>query len=114
MWCQLIVSFSILRKSQATNLYVCIEVALRGDAPMKRRDPTGPRGGTHRARGSNIPTPWYHQYQLTLDHTYAHCALSEPTLLYTAEGVLYPHVGGTVTLWAHIAKSVSTQSQQPV
>ena len=35
--------------------------------------PTGPRGGTHRARGSNIPTPQY----------------------------LCPHVGGTETHRAH-------------
>ena len=35
--------------------------------------PTEPRGGTHRDRESNIPTPLYHivTAPLTLDHTYA-------------------------------------------
>ena len=27
--------------------------------------PTGPRGGTHRAHESNIPTPRYHRYRVT-------------------------------------------------
>ena len=27
--------------------------------------PTGPGGGTHRARGSNIPTPRYHRHRVT-------------------------------------------------
>ena len=46
-------------------MYVCIEVALRGDAHGGFGVPTGPRGGTHRARGSNIPTPQYHRYRVT-------------------------------------------------
>ena len=36
--------------------------------------PTGPRGGTHRAHGSNIPTPLYGTIDTasrTLEHTYA-------------------------------------------
>ena len=44
-------------------VYVCIEVALRGDA-HGIGVPTGPRGGTHRDRGSNIPTPRYHRYSV--------------------------------------------------
>ena len=47
-------------------MYVRIEVALRGDAHGVGV-PTGPRGGTHRARGSNIPTNG--TVSLTLDHT---------------------------------------------
>ena len=64
--------------------------------------PTGPRGETHRACGSNIPTPRYHRYRVTHAESYLRTqhALSEPTLLYAAKGVLYPHVGGTVTHWA--------------
>ena len=27
--------------------------------------PTGPRGGTHQDRGSNIPTPQHHRYRVT-------------------------------------------------
>ena len=32
--------------------------------------PTGPRGGTHRARGSNIPTPPYHLHLVTRAGSY--------------------------------------------
>ena len=32
---------------------------------MGKGDPTGPRGGTHRNRGSNIPTPRYQRHRVT-------------------------------------------------
>ena len=35
------------------------------ELPIATGDPTGPRGGTHGDHGSNIPTPWYHQYRVT-------------------------------------------------
>ena len=67
------------------------------ELPMGRGDPTGPRGGTHRNRGSNIPTPRHSRWNI-LAHP---SALSEPTLLWAAKGVLCPHVGGTETHRAH-------------
>ena len=33
--------------------------------PMGSGIPTGPRGGTHWSRGSNIPTPRYHRHRVT-------------------------------------------------
>ena len=55
----------------AKTMYVCIEVALCGDA-HGLGIPTGPGGGTHLARGSNIPTCGIiGTSSLTLDHTYA-------------------------------------------
>ena len=35
------------------------------EMPIGSGVPTGPRGGTHRDRGSNIPTPRYHRYRVT-------------------------------------------------
>ena len=35
------------------------------EMPMGSGVPTGPRGESHRARGSNIPTLRYHQYRVT-------------------------------------------------
>ena len=34
--------------------------------------PTGPRGGTHRALGSNIPTPRYQRHRVTHIGSYLH------------------------------------------
>ena len=68
-------------------MYVCIEVALRGDAHGIGR-PSGPGGGTHQKSGSNVPTGpgegligivgpisqprgTIDTGSLTLDHTYA-------------------------------------------
>ena len=58
--------------------------------------PTGPRGGSHWNRGFSIPIPRHHRYRVTHAGSYLR-AFSEPTLLEAAKGVLYPHVGGTVT-----------------
>ena len=65
------------------------------ELPMESGGPIGPRGGTHQDCGSNIPTPRYHRYHVTHAGSYLHtyCALSEPTLIWAAKGVLYPHVG---------------------
>ena len=56
--------------------------------------PTGPRGGTHRAHGSNIPTPWYLRHRVTHANSYSRtqCAFSESTLLWAAKGDLFPHI----------------------
>ena len=45
--------------------------------------PTGPRGGAHRARGSNIPTQRYHRYRVMHagSNLRTQRALPEPTLL---------------------------------
>ena len=55
--------------------------------------PAGPRGGTHRDRGSNIPTPRYDRYRVTHSGSYlrTQCAFSEPTLIWTAMGDLHPN-----------------------
>ena len=54
-------------------MYVCMCVEM----PMGSGVPTGPRGGTHRDRGSNVPTPRYHRYRVTHAGSYLHtwCAL---------------------------------------
>ena len=66
------------------------------ELPIATGDPTGPRGGAYWARGSRgiIDTA-----RVTHAGSYSHFqnAFSEPTLLSAAKGVLYPHVGGTVT-----------------
>ena len=47
-------------------MYVCM---YRGrpfvEMPMGMGVPTGPRGGTHRDRGSNIPTPRYKRHRVS-------------------------------------------------
>ena len=55
--------------------------------------PTGPRGGTHRDRGSNIPTQRYHRYRVTHTGSYLRTqrAFSEPTLIWEAKGDLHSH-----------------------
>ena len=60
---------------------------------------TGPRGGTHGARGSNIPTPRYHRYRVTHAGSYCHTVMCflQPTLFWAAKGDLVPHVGGAVS-----------------
>ena len=50
-------------------MYVCKKVALRG-VPMGSGVPTGPRGGTHRNRRSNIPTPQFQRHRVTHAGTY--------------------------------------------
>ena len=69
------------------------------EMPMGSGVPTGPRGGTHRDRGSNIPTQRYQRHRVTHAGSYlrTQSALSEPTLLWAAKGVLCPHVRGTET-----------------
>ena len=65
------------------------------ELPIVTGDPTGPRGGIHLDRGSNIPTPRYHQYRVTHAGSYLRTRV-------LSEGVLYPHVGGiTVTHRSH-------------
>ena len=63
------------------------------EMPMGSGIPTGPRGGTHRACGSNIPTLRYHRYRVTHAGSYlrTQCAFSEPTLIWAAKGDLHPH-----------------------
>ena len=74
-------SAKIAYTPRASPQYVCIEVALRGIAHGIGR-PTGPRGDTHRDRGSNVPTQRYQRYHVTLAGTYSGIyALSESTLL---------------------------------
>ena len=57
------------------------------EIPMRLGVPTGPRGGTHRDRGSNVPTPRYHRYRVTQAgsylHTYQQCAFCNQ--LYTRQ-----------------------------
>ena len=77
-------------------MYQCIEVALRGvpmgsgvqlglgEGPIKVGPISQPRG--------IIDTR--HSRWTVLAHL---CAFSDPTLLKSAKGVLFPHVGGTVT-----------------
>ena len=57
---------------------------------MESGVPTGPRGGTHRDRGSNIPTPQYRRYRVTHAGSYLRTqhAFSEPTLIWAAKGDL--------------------------
>ena len=45
--------------------------------------PTGRRGGTHRNRGSDVPTPRYHRYHVPHAESYSHIqhAFSEMTLI---------------------------------
>ena len=38
--------------------------------PIGLAVPTGPRGGTHRDHGSNIPNPRYHRYRVTHTGSY--------------------------------------------
>ena len=62
--------------------------------------PTEPRGGSHQDRivgPISQPRGTIYTTSRTLDHTYALCALSEPTLIKAAKRVLYPYVGGTAT-----------------
>ena len=55
--------------------------------------PTEPREGTHRDRGSNIPSRQYHRYRATHAGLYlrTQSAFSEPTLIWAAKGDLHPH-----------------------
>ena len=53
--------------------------------------PTGPRGGTRRDRGSNIPTPRYQRHRVTHAVEYSR-ALFRTTLLKVAKGDLHPHI----------------------
>ena len=78
-------------------MYVCRSVFV--EMPMGLGVPTVLRGGTHRARGSNIPTTRHQRYHIT--HAGPYCACSDPTLIWAAKGVLLPHVGGIVTHRAH-------------
>ena len=63
-------------------MFVSIEVAFV-ELPMESGDPTGPGGGTHRDRGSNVLTPRVplvprHASGYVLTHN---CVFSIPTLL---------------------------------
>ena len=49
--------------------------------PMGSGVPTGPRGGTHRARGSNIPIPQYHRYRVTHAGPYLRTCVRFPVQL---------------------------------
>ena len=61
-------------------IYVCIEVALCGVA-HGTGDPTGPREGTHRVRGSDIPTPNWSRVTHAAD-MYLHTTVCFPYQLY--------------------------------
>ena len=70
---------------------------------MGRGDPTGPKGRDPSESWVQYPNPAVptaprHSRWNILAHP---SALSEPTLLWAAKGVLCPHVGGTVTHRAH-------------
>ena len=87
----------------ALAMYVCIEVALRGDAHgigrsnwAKGRDPTGL---WVQYPNPAVPSAPRHSSWNILVHFRA---LSGPTLLWAAKGVLCPHVGGTETHRAHV------------
>ena len=59
--------------------------------PIATGVPTGPGGGTHRERGSNVPTPWFHRYCVTHAGSYLRTqrTFSEPTLICAAKGDLH-------------------------
>ena len=57
--------------------------------------PIGIAGPISQPRGTMAPR---HARRNVLAHSYA---LSEPTLIWAAKGVLLPHVGGRVTHQAH-------------
>ena len=68
-------------------MYVCMYVCMyRGcpyvEWPIAMAAPNGPRGGTHRNRRSNVPTPQYHVYRVTPAGSYMRRqrAFSVPTL----------------------------------
>ena len=79
-------------------MYVCIEVALRGIAHGKGRSNWAkgrdPSESWVQYPNPAVPTAPRHSRWNVLAHP---SALSEPTLLWAAKGVLCPHVGGTVT-----------------
>ena len=56
------------------------------EMPVEMSGPTGPRGGTHRDRGSNVPTPRYHRYHVTHAGPYSRNqrALSGPNLTWAS------------------------------
>ena len=86
-------------------MYVCIELALRGIAHGKGR-PNWAKGRDPSESWVQYPNPAVstaprHSRWNVLAHP---SALSEPTLLWAAKGVLCPHVGGTVTHRAHRLK----------
>ena len=70
-------------------MYVCIVVALCGDAHGIGHS-NWAKGGTHPDRRSNIPTPRYHRYRVTHAGSYlcTQRAFSQPTLIWAAKGDL--------------------------
>ena len=81
-------------------MYVCIEVALCGIVHWygrsnwaKGRDPSG---SWVQYPNPAVPAIPRHSRWIILVHS---CALSDPTLLQAAKGVLCPHVGGTRKRW---------------
>ena len=88
-------------------MYLCIEVALSGIAHGK--------GRSNWAKGRDPSESWVHYPNPAVPTAPSHSrwnvlahpsALSEPTLLWAAKGVLCPHVGGTVTHRAHKLKNL--------
>ena len=86
-------------------MYVCIEVAFHGiDHGIERsnwdkgRDPSGSWVQYPNPAVPSIPR---HARWIILAHSFA---LSDPTLIKAAKGVLYPHVRGTVTHRAHVVR----------
>ena len=83
-------------------MYVYIEVALRGIAHGKGRSNWAkgrdPSESWVQYPNPAVPTAPRHSRWHVLVHLRP---LSEPTLLWAAKGVLYPHVGGTETHRAH-------------
>ena len=72
------------------------------EMPMGSGVPTGPRGGTHWARGSNISTPRCHRYRVTHADPYSRTRrFPEQLLLWAAKGDLCPHVDGAESHRAH-------------
>ena len=69
--------------------------------------PTGPRGGTHRDRGSNIPTPRYQWHRVTHAGSYLRTNVRFLSQLYFRQlrVLLCPHVGGTETHEAHLVEA---------
>ena len=76
------------------------------ELPIATSGPPRPRGGTHWDCGSNIPTPRYHRCCIPLAGSYLRTCVRFLSQLYSrrAKGVLYPHVGGTMTHRARIVR----------
>ena len=70
---------------KSIQVYVCIEVAPFVELPIATGDPTGPKGGIHRDRRSNIPTSRYHRYRVTHAGSYLRTCVRFLSQLYSRQ-----------------------------